>query len=63
MTSKGIFGIAAIIGIIAILLIPQVLTPDSFADISRAKNLLKYEPKVSFKDGLKLTVDWYARIS
>jgi hypothetical protein len=34
MTPKGIPGIAAIIGIIAILLIPQALTPDSFADIS-----------------------------
>jgi len=34
MTPKGIPVIAAIIGIIAILLIPQALTPDSFADIS-----------------------------
>jgi hypothetical protein len=31
--SKGISGIAAIIGIIAILLIPQAMTPDSFAAI------------------------------
>ena len=36
MTPKGISVIAAIIGIIAILLIPQALTPDSFADISRS---------------------------
>ncbi len=35
MTPKGISGIAAIIGIIAILLIPQVMTPDSFASISQ----------------------------
>ena len=34
MTSKGIPGIAAIIGIVAILLIPQALTPESFAAIS-----------------------------
>ncbi len=34
MTPKGIPGIAAIIGIIAILLIPQALTPDSFAAVS-----------------------------
>ena len=36
MTPKGISGIAAIIGIFAILLISQVLTPDTFADISKA---------------------------
>jgi len=36
MTQKGIPVIAAIIGIITILLIPQALTPDSFADLSRA---------------------------
>jgi len=34
MTPKGIPGIAAIIGIAAILLIPQALTPESFAAIS-----------------------------
>ncbi len=34
MTPKGIPGIAAIIGIVAILLIPQALTPDSFAAVS-----------------------------
>ncbi len=38
MTPKGISGIAAIIGIIAILLIPQVLTPDSFAAMSKASS-------------------------
>ncbi len=38
MTPKGISVIAAIIGIIAILLIPQALTPDSFADFSRASS-------------------------
>ncbi len=36
MTPKGISVIAAIIGIVAILLIPQALTPDSFADVSRS---------------------------
>ncbi len=36
MTPKGISGIAAIIGIIAILLIPQAMTPDSFADLQRS---------------------------
>jgi hypothetical protein len=36
MTPKGISGIAAIIGIISILLIPQALTPESFAVLSKA---------------------------
>ncbi len=36
MTPKGISGIAAIIGIIAILLIPQAMTPDSFADLQKS---------------------------
>ncbi len=36
MTPKGISGIAAIIGIIAILLIPQAMTPESFAVLSKA---------------------------
>ena len=38
MTSKGISGIVAIIGIIAILLIPQALTPESFAALSGSAN-------------------------
>jgi nucleoside-diphosphate-sugar epimerase len=29
------------------------------ADNSLAKKLLNWEPKVSFKDGLKCTIDWY----
>jgi nucleoside-diphosphate-sugar epimerase len=29
------------------------------ADNARAKKLLNWEPKVSFKDGLKRTIDWY----
>lgn len=29
------------------------------ADISKAKSLLSFEPKVSFDDGLKQTVEWY----
>ncbi len=31
----------------------------SLADISRAKNLLGYAPKVSVREGLKRTIDWY----
>jgi nucleoside-diphosphate-sugar epimerase len=29
------------------------------ANISKAKKILKWEPKVSFEDGMKKTVDWY----
>lgn len=32
---------------------------DSFADISKAKNLLHYEPKIDIMEGLKITVEWY----
>lgn len=31
----------------------------SFADISRAGKMLKYEPSVSFREGLRETVHWY----
>jgi UDP-glucose 4-epimerase len=29
------------------------------ADISRTKKILNWEPKVSFDNGLKQTIDWY----
>jgi nucleoside-diphosphate-sugar epimerase len=32
---------------------------DSLADIDRAKELLGYEPKVDFREGLRRTVEWY----
>lgn len=31
----------------------------SNADISKAKKLLGYEPEYSFKDGIKLAIEWY----
>jgi len=31
----------------------------SFADISRARKMLKYEPAVDFSEGLKRTIRWY----
>lgn len=31
----------------------------TYADISKAKKLIGYEPKVSFKDGIKNFVNWY----
>lgn len=32
---------------------------DSLADIALAKELIGYEPKVDFREGLRRTVDWY----
>ena len=32
---------------------------DSQADISKARDILGYEPRVSFEEGLRRTVDWY----
>jgi UDP-glucose 4-epimerase len=32
---------------------------DSLADIGLARELLGYEPKVDFREGLRQTVDWY----
>ena len=31
----------------------------TYADISKAKNLIGYEPKTSFEDGIKNFVEWY----
>lgn len=33
----------------------------SLADISKAKNLLGYEPEVSVEEGLRITFDWYKK--
>jgi len=33
--------------------------PHSNANINKAKELLNYNPKFSFRDGLKLTIQWY----
>jgi len=33
----------------------------TFADISKARRLLRFEPKVSIDDGLRLFVDWYMK--
>jgi nucleoside-diphosphate-sugar epimerase len=35
---------------------------DSQADITLARELLAYEPTVSFEDGLRLTLDWYRQL-
>jgi nucleoside-diphosphate-sugar epimerase len=34
---------------------------DSLADISAAKQVLGYSPKTYFEDGLRSSIDWYAR--
>jgi UDP-glucose 4-epimerase len=31
------------------------------ADLARARSLLKWEPKVSYREGFMRTIDWYAR--
>jgi nucleoside-diphosphate-sugar epimerase len=36
---------------------------DSLADISRARTLLGYEPKVDFTEGLRRTVEWYKTLA
>lgn len=33
----------------------------TFADISKAKKLIKYEPKTSFEDGIKKFIQWYIK--
>lgn len=33
----------------------------TYADISKAKELLGYQPKVSFEDGIELFIDWYMK--
>ena len=32
---------------------------DSQADITRARDILGYEPTVSFEEGLRRTLEWY----
>jgi nucleoside-diphosphate-sugar epimerase len=36
---------------------------DSQADIARARDLLGYEPIVTFEDGLRQTIEWYRTVS
>lgn len=36
---------------------------NSLADISKAKNLLGYDPKYRFEDGLKLTVEYFRKLN
>ncbi|HTX77221.1 MAG TPA: SDR family oxidoreductase [Terracidiphilus sp.] len=36
---------------------------DSLADITLAKELMGYEPKVDFREGLRRTVEWYRSIA
>ncbi len=31
----------------------------SLADITRAKELLGFEPRIDFEQGLRLAIDWY----
>jgi UDP-glucose 4-epimerase len=36
---------------------------ESLADISVARKLLKYEPKIGFDEGLKRTVEYYRSVA
>jgi UDP-glucose 4-epimerase len=36
---------------------------DSLADISLARKLLKYDPKVSFEEGLRQSIDYYRSVA
>ena len=38
---------------------PEGSTPRRIPDISKARKMLGYEPKVKLMEGLKLTFDWY----
>lgn len=41
---------------------PRIEPHDTLADISRAKELLGWEPKVGFEEGLKRTMEWFETI-
>jgi UDP-glucose 4-epimerase len=36
---------------------------DSLADISRARQLLRYEPPIDFNEGLRLSIDYYKKLA
>jgi UDP-glucuronate 4-epimerase len=33
----------------------------TYADITKAKRMLKYHPKVKMKEGIQRSVEWYKR--
>jgi len=37
--------------------------PITFADISKAKNYLGYQPKVTIEEGISLFVQWYHKLA
>ena len=41
---------------------PRVEPHDTLADISRAKDLLSWQPQVLFEEGLKRTIEWFNTI-
>jgi UDP-glucuronate 4-epimerase len=40
---------------------PPTELPVTYADISKAKRMLGYEPKVKIEDGMKIFVEWYKK--
>lgn len=41
---------------------PRIEPHDTLADIRRAKELLGWEPKVKFEEGLRRTVEWFEKL-
>jgi len=54
--------VAALIGGPVLHIDPRVEPRDTLADISKAKNLFNWEPRVEFKDGLKQTIEWFDKL-
>jgi len=57
--SKSVKDIADIIGGEVEHLESRIEPHDTLADISRAKELLDWEPQMDFSDGLKKTIEWF----
>ena len=54
--------IATLIGGEAIHVASRIEPHDTLADISRAKKLLNWEPKIKLKEGLKKTIEYFRNL-
>ncbi|MBI4135799.1 NAD-dependent epimerase/dehydratase family protein [Candidatus Uhrbacteria bacterium] len=59
--NKSVNEVAAFFNQPSVHIDPRVEPHDTLADISRAKQLLGWEPQVPFEEGLKRTLDWFAQ--
>jgi nucleoside-diphosphate-sugar epimerase len=41
--------------------VEEIIQKDWVCDITRARNLLCFEPRIPLGQGAKLTVDWYRK--